>query len=204
MIARSLVLATALAVLAACSPFGGPPLPPAVDAPKVVAALEAFRAGDREAVKTVIADWDASHAEPPHKRPNLCSAEGYAERRAATMRGRLEALQERRVFSMPQEARLAYLDGAFLGAMPYPKRVPRIEGDLCRTSPGYEEHDRADEAEEVAIRKAYLKLRTDWWAELQDRYGEEAAARLKRARELLRKNNMPGGHFSYRLAFGNV
>jgi hypothetical protein len=204
MIARSLVLATALAALAACSPFGGPPLPPAVDAPKAVAALEAFRAGDREAVKAVIADWDATHAEPPHKRPNLCSAEGYAERRAATMRGRLEALQERRVFSMPQEARLAYMDGAFLGAKPYPKRVPQIEGDLCRTSPGYEEHDRADEAEEVAIRRAYLKLRTDWWAELQDRYGEDAPARLKGAGELLRKNNMPGGHFSSQLAFGNV
>lgn len=188
--------------LASC---GAPPGPAAVDAPQVVAALQAYRDGDHTTVKRVIADWDAAHPAPPARRPNLCSLEGYTERRQARLRGKLEVLDEHRVFAMSEEARLAYMDEAFLGAKPYPGTIPDIGSkDLCRSSPDFEGQERQDEAEKVAVDKAYLAVRQGWWDDLRARHGESVVARMRSAGELLKRNRMPGMHFSYRLEFGRV
>jgi hypothetical protein len=199
---KSVLIATAALVLASC---GAPALPEAVDAPRVIAALEAYRNGDGAAVRATVADWDATHPAPPLRRPNLCSQAGYAERRLARLRGQLKALDERRVFSMSEEARLAYMEEAFLNAKPYPKAIPNIgSSDLCRSSPDFEEHERLDKAERVAVDKTYIVLRQAWWDDLRARHGERVVARMKNAGDLLRRNKLPGWNFANRLEFGRV
>jgi hypothetical protein len=187
----------ALGALAGCSIGGLPGAQAVTDAPMVAAAMDAYRAGDYPAFKAAVAAFDAVHAKPaPGERPDPCSGEGFARRRAAVMRHQLKVLGERKVFAMSEEARLSYFDTAFMDGAPNSADEPQIDANsLCGSGPEPTLLGLIDAAEHAAVLTAYLEHRRAWWDELQGRFEGSMGLRMQGAGEVLARNGLEGSRF---------
>ena len=182
--------------LAGCGERGLGGAEATVDAPLVAAAMDAYRSGDYAAFKTALDSFDAAHPKPTGERPDPCSPEGYAQRRAAQMRAQLDTLDERRVFYMSDEARLSYFDVAFMGGgTEDASGIANVDASsLCRDTPNALFLGLKDNAEHTAVLTAYFENRKAWWSELEGKFGANMLPRMQRAGELLKRNRLEASH----------
>lgn len=183
--------------LAGCGELGLGGAEATVDAPMVAAAMDAYRSGDYAAFKTALDAFEAAHPKPSGERPDPCSPEGYAQRRAAQMRAQLDTLDQRRVFYMSDEARLSYFDVAFMGGGPIgdASGIANVDASsLCRDTPDAVLLGLKDHAEFAAVLTAYTANRKAWWDELEGKFGANMLPRMQRAGELLKRNRLEASH----------
>jgi hypothetical protein len=186
---------TGLAVLAAMMLTGCDlaPKPPLADAPLMLAAYESFKAGNEIAVGQA---HDVVAARMPADPTVIirCDAQGFAVRRAASMKERLDFLDSGTAMSLGEPARFVHLEGLLFEheagkREAWPRlRPPEVD---CRGSPLADTATRQLDAREAqAMRADAERFMSQWRKDLHAALGAEYRPAMQRAAERLNANHL--------------
>ena len=169
------------------------PRPPLTDAPAMLAAYDAFKAGNEVAVSQA---YEAVAARMPTDPTVMtrCDADGHAARRLAWMKMRLDFLDSPTAVSLGETARFVHLEGLLFGHEAQKRdswaRARPVEID-CRGSPQAGNAIRDLDARETrAMEQDARRFMSAWRKELHAALGADYQPQMHRAARALESNHL--------------
>ena len=172
-------------ILAACD---GKPAEPPRNLAAVTAGFDAFKAGDQVTLERQIQALDALL--PADRTGGVfvaCSEEGYAARRVAKAKQRLEILDRSPIFSMSDTAKYVYFQHLVAGG-DLKIRTGDVGGPTdfeCERTDNHDETMRRDSEEFYAIRDVGRDRMRAWFTALRTSLGADFEPQMKDAAKSL-------------------